>query len=85
MEIKLLSNTGYIYFGDKSKYESAVNNTNNSLDTVYPSYCDIDQDGNLKITGTLDQDFIKDMHNQGIKVVPFISNHWDRNLGRKGN
>ncbi|MEJ8552800.1 S-layer homology domain-containing protein [Tepidibacter sp. Z1-5] len=76
-------NTGYIYFGDKHKYQDAVNNTNDSLDTVYPSYFDIDQDGNLKITETLDQDFIKDMHNQGIKVVPFISNHWDRNLGRK--
>ncbi|CAH2211763.1 S-layer homology domain-containing protein [Tepidibacter aestuarii] len=77
-------NTGYIYFGDKYKYEDAVNNTNNSLDTVYPSYFDIDQDGNLKITETLDEDFINDMHGRGIKVVPFISNHWDRDLGRKG-
>lgn len=76
-------NTGYIYFGDKSKYEDAVNNTNDSLDTVYPSYFDIDKDGNLKITQTLDKDFIKDMHNKGIKVVPFVSNHWDRDLGRK--
>ncbi|WP_099191758.1 S-layer homology domain-containing protein [Tepidibacter mesophilus] len=76
-------NTGYIYFGDKSKYEYAVNNTNDSLDTVYPSYFDIDQYGNLKITETLDKDFIKNMHNKGIKVVPFISNHWDRSLGRK--
>ncbi len=76
-------NTGYIYFGDKSKYEHAVYNTNDSLDTVYPSYFDIDQYGNLKITETLDQEFIEDMHNKGIKVVPFISNHWDRDLGRK--
>ncbi|WFD10158.1 S-layer homology domain-containing protein [Tepidibacter hydrothermalis] len=76
-------NTGYIYFGNKYKYQDAVSNTNNSLDTVYPSYFDIDQNGNLKITQTLDEDLIEDMHDKGVKVVPFISNHWDRELGRK--
>ncbi|MCT4509535.1 MAG: S-layer homology domain-containing protein [Tepidibacter sp.] len=76
-------NTGYVYFGNKYKYQDAVNSTNNSLDTVYPSYFDIDEDGNLKITQTLDEYLIKDMHNKGVKVVPFISNHWDRELGRQ--
>ncbi|MFC6604053.1 peptidoglycan-binding protein [Ectobacillus funiculus] len=39
-------------------------------------------DGSLQLTGQLDPNFINQMHEKGIKVVPFLSNHWDRNLGR---
>ncbi|SHJ95233.1 S-layer homology domain-containing protein [Tepidibacter formicigenes] len=75
-------NTSYIYFSDKSKYVQLVDDTNDSVDIVYPSYFDINEDGSLKLTKKIDIDFINEMHKKNIKVVPFLSNHWDRELGR---
>ncbi|SHH32033.1 S-layer homology domain-containing protein [Tepidibacter thalassicus] len=75
-------NTSYIYFSDKSSYVQIVDNASGSVDIVYPSYFDLNEDGSLKITQKLDIDFIEEMHRKNIKVVPFLSNHWDRSLGR---
>ncbi|TAH63754.1 MAG: glycoside hydrolase [Gottschalkiaceae bacterium] len=75
-------NMSYLYFGDVNSQIKLVENTNSSLNVVSPSYFDINQDGSLKITSLIDTKFIKSMHNQNIKVVPFISNHWNRELGR---
>lgn len=30
----------------------------------------------------IDHTFIDEMHRRGISVVPFLSNHWDRELGQ---
>lgn len=53
----------------------------NSLDEVSPSYFDINENGTLKLN-TVDKAFVKNMHKENIKVVPFLSNHWDRAIGR---
>jgi spore germination protein YaaH len=74
-------NMSYIYFGDSSSYVYHVDNTKNSLNEISPSYFDLNEDGSLLLTQAIDIDFIEEMHNRGIKVVPFISNHWDRNKG----
>lgn len=71
----------YIYFGQPDKYIDAVNQTKGSLDMVSPSYFDVNTDGSLQLTDSLDENFVAAMHAQGIKVVPFLSNHWDRNVG----
>ncbi|WP_158081785.1 S-layer homology domain-containing protein [Paenibacillus selenitireducens] len=71
----------YIYFGHPDKYIEAVNQTNGSLDMVSPSYFDLNPDGSLQLTAALDKNFIAAMHQEGMKVVPFLSNHWDRNVG----
>ncbi|WP_036697747.1 S-layer homology domain-containing protein [Paenibacillus taiwanensis] len=71
----------YLYFGNPSNYVQAVNHTKGSLDMVSPSYFDLREDGSLLLTEALDPAFIKEMHNKGMKVVPFLSNHWDRNKG----
>ncbi|WP_204524680.1 LysM peptidoglycan-binding domain-containing protein [Litchfieldia alkalitelluris] len=75
-------NLGYLYFGDIKHYTNTVNQTNQSINVVAPSYFDINSDGTLKLTHQLDPAFIETMHQQGVRVVPFLSNHWNREKGR---
>lgn len=72
----------YLYFGNTASYLAQIEKTKGNLNVVSPSYFDLHADGSLKLTGQLDPNFINQMHEKGIKVVPFLSNHWDRNLGR---
>ena len=76
-------NMSYIYFGDKSTYLDCVENTKGSIKEISPNYFDLNADGSLKITSALDTSFISRMHERGIRVAPFLSNHWNRELGRK--
>ncbi len=71
----------YVYFGNTSSYTGMVDSTGGSLNDISPSYFDLNQDGSLKVTQALDTTFISKMHKQGIKVTPFLSNHWDRQTG----
>jgi spore germination protein YaaH len=73
-------NMSYLYFGGKS-FVDQVNQTNGALHTVAPSYFDLLEDGSLD-TSNLNPTFIQEMHNRNIKVVPFLSNHWNREKGR---
>ncbi|MFC5465679.1 LysM peptidoglycan-binding domain-containing protein [Lederbergia graminis] len=73
---------GYMYFGSVNNFTNQVLNTGNSFNTVSPSYFDVNPDGTLKLTYMVDPTFVENMHNQGIRVVPFLSNHWDREVGR---
>ncbi|WP_432401373.1 S-layer homology domain-containing protein [Wukongibacter sp. M2B1] len=75
-------NMSYIYFGDSSLYSSHVERTQDSLGIISPNYFNIDEDGSLEITDAIDKDFIKEMHRKNVEVIPFLSNHWDRELGR---
>ncbi|SMB92425.1 Spore germination protein YaaH [Desulfonispora thiosulfatigenes DSM 11270] len=69
----------YLY-GNSNKYLNQINMTNNSVNTVSPNYFNLDSSGNLLTT--VDPSFVKTMHNKGIKVTPFLGNHWDRELGQ---
>ena len=73
-------NMSYLY--GNYNYCELVSKTGNSLNEVSPSYFDLYSDGNLKLND-VDTEFVKEMHSKGIKVVPFLSNHWNRELGRK--
>lgn len=73
-------NMSYLYGG--YDYISLVDRTNGTLDEVSPSYFDLNSDGSLKLN-TVDTNLVSAMHNRGMTVVPFLSNHWDRSLGRK--
>jgi len=75
-------NMSYIHFSDKSSYLEYVNNTKDSLNEVAPSYFSLDKLGNFQVSYTLDKNFIEEMHNRGIKVVPYLSNDWDRSSGQ---
>ncbi|MFS0821418.1 LysM peptidoglycan-binding domain-containing protein [Bacillus sp. 1P02SD] len=75
-------NLGYMYFGNTKQYVNTVNSTGHAVNIASPSYFDINADGTLKLTYQVDQNFIETMHRQGVRVVPFLSNHWNRDVGR---
>lgn len=75
-------NMSYIYFGTPEEYASYVNRTKGSLNGVFTDYFNLNADGTLKLTSKIDSSFIREMHNKGIKVIPYLSNHWDREAGR---
>lgn len=77
--LKFLSS--YIYFGSASAYTSAVSGAQGSLNQVYPNYFNVAADGSLEITSAASRAFVDEMHAKGIRVVPFLSNHWDRAAG----
>ena len=74
-------NMTYLY--GSGDYISMINQTQDTLNEVSPSYFDIDKNGNL-ILNTVDTNLVSEMHKNGVKVVPFLSNHWDRDIGRAG-
>ena len=74
-------NMSYLYFESSDKYIQQVIKTKNSVDTVAPNYFTLSDDGSLIIE--IDSDFVEQMQQMNVKVVPFLSNHWDRTKGRK--
>ncbi len=75
-------NMSYLYFGSTQTMISQVDKAQGNLSLVSPSYFDINADGSLKITNQFNSTFVNEMHARGIEVVPFLSNHWDRTVGR---
>ena len=73
----------YLYFGCPETHINLVNQTNGALDVIAPNYFDLNEDGSLKITTKFSTKFINEMKKKNIKVVPFLSNHWSREIGRK--
>ncbi len=76
-------NMSYLYFGSPSAYSQRVQQTQGALDEISPNYFNLNADGTLQFTGSGCASFVEEMHQQGIRVVPFLSNHWDRALGQK--
>lgn len=70
-------NLGYIYSASKSHSE-IIEFTNNSVNVVSPTCFDMTPNGRLDINGMIDKEFIDEMHAKGIKVTPFLSNHWGK-------
>lgn len=77
-------NMSYLFFGTKSSYFNQVAATKGSLNAVAPNYFEISTNGNLILTSKFDPTFIDEMHRQGLKVIPYLSNNWDRTIGRAG-
>lgn len=63
-------------------YVSLINRNSTSVNVVSPSYFDLNDNGNLSLN-YVDKNLINEMHEKNIKVTPFLSNHWDREKGRK--
>ena len=73
-------NMSYLYFANTDTYIEKVDQSGNSLQTVSPSYFDLNKDGSLQ--EKVDPKFVKAMQARGIKIVPFLSNHWNREVGQ---
>ena len=74
-------NMTYLYGNSSETYLKNIESTKDSLSMVSPSYFDINSDGTLNLVN-VDTNFIKTLNKKGIKVMPFLSNHWDREVGR---
>ncbi len=70
----------YIYFGTAEQQMQNALLAADVLDVISPSYFDLNADGSLKLNAVSTK-FISTMKANGIKVVPFLSNHWDRASG----
>ncbi len=75
-------NMSYVYFGSSGSYVRHMDRTNSSLDEISPNYFNLNKNGSLALTSAVDRAFIDEMHRRDILVVPFLSNHWDRELGQ---
>ena len=74
-------NMSYIYFGNSSAYTTLVDTTQNSLSEVAPNYFTLNSNGSLVVTNAVSQSFVNDMHSQGIRVVPYLTNDWGNQIG----
>ena len=81
-DISAYESLSYLYGGNTTTYISSVNITDANLSTVCPDYFEINSNGELKSTIKVDPLFVRSMHLKGIKVIPYLSNNWDRTLGR---
>ncbi|OEH92417.1 S-layer homology domain-containing protein [Bacillus solimangrovi] len=72
---------GYLSSGSLEDYIEYVDRSNGAITTVAPNSFDISPDGNL-VVDRLTTEFVEAMHNRGVTVTPFISNHWNRELGK---
>ncbi|MDF2986614.1 MAG: glycoside hydrolase family 18 [Eubacterium sp.] len=72
----------YLYGGNTTTYINSINVTGANLNTVCPDYFEINSNGTLKTTIKADPLFVYSVHAKGIKVIPYLSNNWDRALGR---
>ncbi len=71
----------YTYFGSITTQISYVERTNGAVQTVSPSgWFNLNVDGTLQTPANRTQ-FVTQMHEQGIRVVVCLNNHWDRTTG----
>lgn len=74
-------NMGYLYFGSSTDFINTMNQTAGTINVVSPTYFDLNSDGTLKLTAQTDRYFIAGMQKSNVRVVPFVSNHWNRDVG----
>jgi spore germination protein YaaH len=75
-------NLGYLYFGTQDAFVKQVDKTNLAVNRVSPTLFDLTTDGELKLASDISK-LVQAMKERGVLVVPFLSNHWDRETGRR--
>ncbi|MBQ6998344.1 MAG: S-layer homology domain-containing protein [Clostridia bacterium] len=70
----------YVYFGSHASQLEYIALAKNTLSAVSPSYFDIQSDGSVKVN-YISESYIEKVKSMGLKVVPFLSNHWNRAAG----
>ncbi|MDP4523771.1 glycosylase [Bacillus halotolerans] len=71
----------YFYSGLGYDIIHHVDQTNGVLKVVSPDFFYIRKNGSLLLRSA-NPDVIKALHRRKLKVVPFLSNHWNQDLGR---
>lgn len=70
----------YMYGGTTTTYKNYAQRAAGIINAVSPDYFDLVEGGALSCP-KLSHDFVDTMHQQGISVIPLISNHWDKANG----
>lgn len=70
----------YVYFGTHASQLEYIALAQNTLSAVSPSYFDIESDGSVKVN-YISESYIEKVKSMGLRVVPFLSNHWNRAAG----
>ena len=70
----------YIYLGTENQQMEHINQTQKSLNIVSPDYFYLSNDGNLEFND-ISSTFINYAHSKGLKVIPYLSNGWNRQKG----
>ncbi|MCL2081493.1 MAG: S-layer homology domain-containing protein [Oscillospiraceae bacterium] len=72
----------YLYAGSTSIYIHNTDRAGGNLNLVCPDYFEVGADGDLVLTRAVDPVFLSAMRARGVKVLPFVSNHWNRARAR---
>ncbi|UUZ81793.1 hypothetical protein LJK88_45735 [Paenibacillus sp. P26] len=75
-------NMSYINYGITSSLIQNVDAAKGSPQVISPGYFELNADGSLHLSESLDTGFISAMKLRNIKVVPFLGNEWNQELGR---
>lgn len=75
-------NLGYLYFGTQEAFVRQVDATNQAVNRVSPTLFDLTSDGELQLASDI-SGLVAAMKDRDVQVVPFLSNHWDRETGRR--
>ncbi|MDR2501713.1 MAG: S-layer homology domain-containing protein [Oscillospiraceae bacterium] len=72
----------YLYGSTTSVYLNRFAKTGGSLNVVSPDYFECAADGSVIYTKMPDSLLISSMRGRGVRVTPFLSNHWNRDNAR---
>lgn len=81
LKISNASKISMAYLYGNYDYVELVTRNENAVNVVSPSYFDLDSNGDL-VLNNIDKNLVNKMHEKGIMITPFLSNHWDREKGR---
>ncbi len=70
----------YLSYGSYQTQLEYVALSQNSFSVISPSYFNIASDGSLQVE-EISQGYVETMHEKNVKIVPFLSNHWDKRGG----
>ncbi|MCF6093725.1 S-layer homology domain-containing protein [Microaerobacter geothermalis] len=69
----------YLYGGTTNTYIKQLNITKDKVEIVSPNFFVLNKDGQLTID--VNESLVKYIRETGKKIIPFISNHWNRQSG----
>ena len=70
----------YLSYGSFQTQLEYVALSKNSFSVISPSYFNLLSDGSLAVE-EISQSYVTAMHEKNVKIVPFLSNHWDKQSG----
>jgi len=71
----------YLYGSSSTGYLTQLEPLQDTLNNVMPDYFNIDNNGQLSVS--VSRNFVETAQAKGFKVIPFVSNHFDKSAGHQ--